>query len=356
MKALFKFFLIVLFPILAFGQIQTTVGDFKEKIYSGGLNPEFRFFVGSFNFRSLPKPLEPCKVDFVLEIPEEHSPIPENDWKIRINYHNNAVQIIGDTTFIWFGPHNVGSRYSGTFEFIPLRSGDCGVTLNYHSPVRHTAYENKKAGIGFRWCLSPDGELRYLGKGQGMPEDCGNINSVFFKGDSLTILDDPESRSSQPFEYKILAEPQPRIGDTTNIHFFLKARQDILTGCDLSIDVGSMELLNQPDKMNFPIFKDQLVECTFKVIPRPIRNGHGITFHISCEPEMGKMCKYSQIIECSFIYNNDSTLRYVNYEDGNYDYGHVEELKKTLFPNAFPWATDSDSKHIEIQGDSIKIY
>ncbi len=165
-----------------------------------------------------------------------------------------------------------------------------------------------------------------------------------------------EPASDEPFEYRILVEPQPRIGDTTDIHFFLKARRDISTGCDLSIDVGSMELITQPEKTNFPIFKDQLIERSFKVIPRPIRNGHGITCQISCVPAQKLGHEYSQMITCSFIFNNDGTLRYVNYEDHNYDYGHVEEVKKTLFPNAFPWATSSDRKHIEMKGDSVSIY
>lgn len=355
MRIMFSFLFFIAVPILACGQIQTTIGDFETDInlYFG---PQSRFFVGSFHFQSKPRPLEPCKVDFILEISKEEPSISANDWEVMIARYDYAVRIIGDTVFRWAGPHKVGARLTGTIEFIPLQSGVWGITLYYHHPVRNTYYEYMQAGIGFRWCLSPDGELRYLGKGPGMPDGCMSVNSTFFKGDSIIIYDSPGPNGDGPFEYTVLIEPQPRIADTADIHFFLRARQDISTGCNLSIDVGSMELINQPEKMNFAIFKDQLIERSFKVIPRPIRNGHGITCQILCVPAQKLGYEYSQMITCSFIFNNDSTLRYVNYEDHNYDYDHVEKVKNTLFPNAFPWATGSDRKHIEIKGDSVETY
>jgi len=347
---------------VAFGQIQTNIGDFEEKLavpngeHDGYMGPDSRFFIGNFHFQSMPKPLEPCKVDFVLEVSKEEPLMSADDWDIRLEYNCNAVRIISDTAFHWFGPHKVESRFTGILEFIPLRSGDWGITLYCYRPAPFHISEQIAAGIGFRWCLSPEGELRYLDKGPAMPEDCRSIRSTFFKGDSIIIYDDPERVPDEPFEYKIVVEPVPRIGDTANIHFFLKARQDVSSGCDLRIDMGSMVLLSQPAKMNFPVEKGQIIDYAFRVVPCPVRNGHGITLHLSCDHYQPKRYKYSQTIQCSLIFNNDSTLRYVNYEDYNYEKDHVESVKGTLFPDVFPWATSSDNKHIEIKGDSIKTY
>ncbi len=193
MRILLFFFLIIWVPIIVYGQVQSTIGDFETDT-NLDFGPKSRFFVGSFHFQSLPKPLEPCKVDFVLEISKETPSISAEDWEIRVGYSDNAVRITGDTIFHWSGPHKVGRRFAGTIEFIPLRSGHWGITLYYHHPVRNIYYMFLQAGIGFRWCLSPDGELRYLGKGTGMPDGCMSVMSTFFNGDSITIYDDAGTR------------------------------------------------------------------------------------------------------------------------------------------------------------------
>jgi len=340
---------------MAWGQIETTIGDFETEIrFASG--KASRYFVGEFQLQNLPKPLEPCKVNFNLEVAKERPEISDSVWEIRLLYMGDEVAVVGDTAWHWSGPHKIGSRFSGTLEFVPLRSGKSSITLYYRDPRWNDYFTKLELGLGIYWCLGPDGELRYLGKDGRMPDGCLTVRNTFFKGDSITIYDNGDYTSDDLFEYRILVEPQPRIGDTCNIHFFLKARYDALQGCDLRADVGSMEIISKPNKINFQIRKGQTIENNFRVVNLPLRNGHGITFGALCGPTSRGEHKYSATIRCSFIFYNDSALRYVNYEDYNYERAHIEETNKTLFPNIFPWATSGDIKRINVAGDSIEIF
>jgi hypothetical protein len=344
MRTLFIFLLFIWGPIIAHSQIQTTIGDFETDL-DFYLTTESRFFVGSFNFQSLPRPLEPCKVDFILEISKEQPEISANEWEIKIDYRDDAVRIISDTVFHWPGPHKVGSRFTGTLEFIPLRSGysDFGnwsITLYYHHPVWNL-HESKKIGIGFRWCLSPDGELLYLGKGPGMPEDCGNLSSIFFKGDSIHIASLPGKRSRYPFLYSILIEPQPRIGDTSIVHYFLKSQKDFPAGFDLRIEFDGMEIKEPPTKMDNAISNGDELELRLKIVPLPIRFDHSINLMIRFEDvREGKIS--SQSIKCFFVFNEDSTLKLINTEG-------FPPFREDLYPTNFPDRIEGDGGEIDIK-------
>ncbi len=353
LKVYYCLFLIWL-PVAGWGQIERTI-EFNDPVIDGYYMPVTRYFVGSLHFQSLPKPLEICRVEYRLKIPKERPGNSAKEWEIKFDCRGDEARLLSDTLIHWLGPHKAGDSLIGIIEFIPLKSGTCGISFGYNGPGWHF-FEREKYGICFRWCLNPDGELLYLGKIGAQPDGCLSVRSTFFHGDSIVICDDGDYTSDDLFEYRILVEPRPKIGDTSNIHFLLKARQDVPEGCDLRIYVGSMEIINQPKKLNFPIHKGETIEYKFRVIALPFRNGHGITLGTMCGPIIKGEHKYSQVTRCSFIFNNDSTLKYVNYSGSNYDPYYIDSLKNDLLPNAFPRATVGDIKHIEIQGDSVKIY
>jgi len=321
-------------PIIALSQIQTTIGDFEENIVDANvgheayMGPEFRFFIGTFHFPSLPKPLEPCKVDFILEISKETPYISDNDWEIRINYLNNTVQMTGDTAFNWPSPHKVGSKFAGSFEFIPLRSGEWGLTLYYHHPVRLIFFERMEAGIGFRWCLSPEGKLLYLGKGPGMTYDCSGISSIFFNRDSINIKPFPDDNDTYAFRYNVVIKPTPRIGDTATVHYYLKANENIPGGCDLTIYEHGFKIIELPEKMDYAISIGDELELLLKIVPLAMGKDHRMNLALNFE-EARKDRFSGQSIICNFIFNNDSTLNLANTEGFPPD---REDLYPTIFP------------------------
>jgi hypothetical protein len=114
---------IALFFACAFthGQVEQVISDFPIKC---GTPPEGgeRPFVGTFEFETLPEPLQVTGVNFELRATDIKFPhIMDNDWLLRLHYLDNVVRVLSDTIFSWSGPHNPGDIFTGRIDFIPLR-------------------------------------------------------------------------------------------------------------------------------------------------------------------------------------------------------------------------------------------
>jgi hypothetical protein len=119
----------------------------------------------------------------------------------------------------------------------------------------------------------------------------------------------PDSRKSAAFEYTIVIKPLPRIGDTTDITYHLKANENIPNGCDVIIDIGSMEIVGEPKKLDYPINKGQTIEYSIKAVPKSVRDKQAISLYFGCR--LADNSRRSQSIPVYLIFSSDGLVRYV---------------------------------------------
>jgi hypothetical protein len=260
-----------------------------------------------------------------------------------MDFIDNAVQIGGDTAFQWPGPHKVGSIFTGSFEFTPLRSGDWDITLYCRRPAFFHISQQIKAGIGFRWRLSPEGELRYLGKQGIVPDGCMTPKSFFYKGDSIHIKPSSEASLNSAFQYSVLIEPIPKIGDTSTVHYYLRANKDIPEGCDIIIGYWGIEVSSPPKAMAHHISKGEQVELSLKIIPMPINSELSLNLMITYGLD-SRNRPNSQSIANSFIFNNDSTLKLISDRP-------FPPFQEDLFPNKLQPRESGIGNVIDIRRD-----
>ena len=314
---------------VTYAQVRQQIDNYPIKF---GTSPDIGYmpFIGSFEFDNLPNPLEPSRINFTLEVTDTHNPHADEDWRLRLHHLDNVVHVTSDTLFYWPGPHKPGDIFTGTFEFIPLMAGKWGMVLYINKVGDKTFGASLESGISFDWCLDRDGQLLYLDKIlQKRPEACTAERSFFFDNDSIIIKQFPEHRQSYTFEYRIVISPLPRIGDTATIHYYLKANDDIMEGCRVSIDGQNVEDIIMPERMDFSIEKGREMVYRIKFIPKAVR-GEENCITVGLRGLASKSNDYlGNSIRCSFIFNEDGTLRYVN------DFGfHFNS--KDIYPKSFP--------------------
>lgn len=300
MKILFYMLILVLQASFANAQIDM-------HIEVGSPNTERQgTFVGSFDFKTLPEPLKPAKVNFTLKTVLNIYPQLQNqDWQIKLFYLDNVARVIGDTIFHWPGPHKPGDQFSGSFEFIPLMAGTWDISLK---PIGF-----KEGGIFFRWCIDADGNLKNLSSGSSRGSYCTTVRTMFFTPDSVFINQFPNERGDWPFEYEITLKPTPRIGDICNVHFRLKANEDISGQCKITFSVQNMDVISRPENLNFSILKGQHLDFEFGIVPQAVSDLHKIGLAVSkncCDLE-SKVSNHQNIV-CIPVFSEDGSLRYIN--------------------------------------------
>jgi len=291
-----------------------------------------RVHVGSFEFEQLPAPLKPTRVSFTLTA-IEHSikKLDEDDWQIKLFYEDNQVQILSDTIFYWPGPHKPGDQYTNSFVFKPLMAGPWRILL---------AIPGIGNGIAFEWCLDADGNLLYLDQEKALREPCNAIKPVTFFEDSVLLLQSPESKRTWPFECEILIKPPPRIGDTSTISYKLRSNQDIPKHCEAKFRFYNMDVIPITDKLDFPLSKDQLIYNKLKFVPKKVRRGHKILLNYTGCSTGTKSGRDRQSIKCSFVFNQDGTLRYAST-------GSLGSVPENLLPKSLP-EPDPSKRPVEI--------
>jgi hypothetical protein len=313
------------------------IGDRRQ----GGPRP----FVGRLEFENLPEPLKPTRVNFTLEVPDNDCRFQDRDWGLRLHYLDNAARVTSDTVFEWPGPHFPGDIYTGYIEFAPLMSGQWGMAL-YVSRIEGLEGVQMPTGTGleFEWCLDEDGQLQYLGNVVGLTERCYPLRTFFFGNDSVWITQYPEERGSEAFEYEILISPIPGIGDTMTIRYFFTANLDIPDGCGLQIFAASVDVVSDPERLDYAIQEGQMIEYTLAIRPKAVRNEHTITLSILYDTPDGH--RHGQTVSCRFVFNEDGSLRYVN--NSGFD-----PARKDIYPESFPWA-NAARDHLNIVWDSTR--
>lgn len=344
MRTILNAFLMIFMAIGVYAQIQTHISGYEndKRRYLEGP----RRYIGSFDIETPPAPLSISKVNFSFEVTDlkDHygpDPFGGDDWLLKVEYADHAVSIIGDTTFLWPGPHRAGDRFNRHIEFMPLRSGIGGISIALAGNGRDPDSGPIGSGMGFRWCLSPDGELRYLGKGEDMPQDCDDFTTLFFKNDSVLIGEAFEMRKSYAFEYRMLLTPLPKIGDTTTLHYYLRANEDIPGGCDIKLDAYCVEVVSLPKRMNNSITTGQVIEDSLKFISNPVRDRHGITIDFQFEPVSQDRFS-SQAIGACFIFDEIGNLKYINDQD-------FSLYSEKFLPSNFPPKKADDLNIIDIK-------
>ncbi len=278
-------------------------------------------FVGSFDFESLPRPLEPTRVDFTLECTmkgdHDYNLFNERDWIIKIFYFNNAVRILSDTVFSWPGPHKMGDRYSNYIEFIPLVSCQFGgISLEIPGTGKR---------VSFHWCLNEDGELLRLEQGEWADHPCQScIGTTFFSRDSISFYQIPSDRTSGIFQYEISIQPTPKIGDTSVIIYRLTANRDINDACEMAFGINSMNITEIPKTIDYSLMKGQSVDIEMEFVPRAVSNEHsiGLTTYDCDIPGQQRLDR--QFIFVGFIFDENGNLRYA--------YDHNSGFPQHLFP------------------------
>ncbi|PKK83748.1 MAG: hypothetical protein CVT49_06935 [candidate division Zixibacteria bacterium HGW-Zixibacteria-1] len=311
MKYNIPILLLLFFAATANSQIsrQFTVDVTRAPVWS---DTRSSVFTGTFTIRDIPEPNKRVKVGYTLEVIKElpESAFAKEDWALRLYYYDNVVQVLGDTLFVWPGPHYRGQIYTGSFEFMPLVSGNWDITFYYQGHEGYLLPSNYLKGISLQWCIDEDGTIHYLGpKRYDIERTCENARVSFFSKDSVFFKLFPEQRGQESFEYEIMVAPLPKIGDTSTILFDLKANKDIPEGCRIDLHTFGLTLPIPPDKLSPPFYKGQEILYVVKIVPMSFRDEHRITLILMQNGEFDNN-HLTQAIGCSMIFDDDNNLRY----------------------------------------------
>jgi len=144
--------ILVWLPLCATAQIRDHIGDYQIDVGWSHSEP-WRIFIGEYDFATLPEPLQPTTVSFLLEATEWSARIQDADWVVKLGYEPKYMRVLSESEFFWPAPHNPGDRFSGSFEFMPLISG------YWEFRVHLPGYRATFLPVGL--CFDPDGNLTY---------------------------------------------------------------------------------------------------------------------------------------------------------------------------------------------------
>ncbi len=330
-----RFLVILTFSLLSAsvaGQISQRIDNYRHQVdhLYGDLT---RPFVGSFDFVTLPEPLQPTRVNFTFEVLRKH--VPEGDWTMKVYYQPKVMRLMSESTFVWPGPHPVGAIYSGTIEFMPLTSGLHGFSV---------ALKGQEAcKLSVHWCLDQDGQLTYLGKPNART-DCNRTTCTFFTDDSVNIVQrvrDPHP--GELFSYSITVQPPFVIGDTSTVRYRLTAVEDILDGVDIELTARGIRIVSGPDRIPYPLYRGKVVEVVLRTVPLAISGSHGITLGLT-EPSETLHGRRAQGIWCNAVFHDSGELRFVADEV-------LDFIDKALLPTAFRPSESGDNEKIRVSKD-----
>ncbi len=330
-----RFLIILTFSLLSAsvaGQINQRIDNYSHQVdhLYGDLT---RPFVGSFDFVTLPEPLQPTRVNFTFEVLHEH--VPDGDWTMKVYYQPKVMRLMSESTFVWPGPHPVGAIYSGTMEFIPLASGLHGFSV---------ALKGQEGGRLFvTWCLDQDGQLTYLGQPNSRI-DCSRTTCTFFNEDSVHIMQ--QVRDPHPgelFSYSITVQPPFVIGDTSTVRYRLTAVEDILNEIDIRLNALSMQLVSEPNGIPCPLHQGDEVEVVFRVVPLAVRDRQGVVLQLRLPSETISE-RRNQPIPCYGVFYDSGELRFIADETLNF-------IDTVLLPTAFRPSGPGDFETIQVFKD-----
>ncbi len=301
-----------------------------------------RPFVGRFDFEKLPAPLEPVRVDFTLEVSRDFL-VPEGDWKIHLVWNCKAVRLLGDSIFVWPGPHPLGGTYSGSFELVPLRSG-------LHKFMLYM-FDNVDGALDVHWCFDQDGNLTFLDKIElsNHYNDCNRQQCTFFNKDSVYVLrHGGEPSDDDLFLTDFTVKPVFRIGDTSTVRYRLTAVDDLPNPLQIQIYAEGMKVVSEPQRIAPGIVKGDTVYYEIKAVPLPVRDIHLLSLLVQDKSKRSGE-RYDNIIPCESVYDDDGNLRFIG--DGSLWAGVAD----SLLPKSFRPMREGDRESIIIFPDREQI-
>lgn len=291
-----------------------------------------RYYYGDFNIEGRPAPLVSTEVNFTLVAirPDGRSKSVSEDWILKIVHNNNATRILGDTILIWPGPHDSGVSFTGSFQFVPLISGNWDVAIsriiNSDDPVN--SISDYISPIAFSYCLDEDGQVCYLDRSDKTHSRCTQMNVIFFDS-SIVKTDYYINRPRDIFNYNLKISPLPKIGDTSNLDIQLIAIKGLPNGCDLLIDGYYMEYLSQPKPIHRTVNIGDKIDLNIRFVPARVRDGHKIVIKLSDLSMSNLRDGLQQVTPLKFIFDNDGNLRYLSHSG-------FPGMTEDKLPDAFP--------------------
>lgn len=295
----------------ALSEVNQRIEDYVPK-FTYQKREWYRPFIGTVNISSLPSPLKETKVDFHLFIPETITWIDQSDWIIKLNYSPGKVKLLTDSIFTWYGPHEMGGVFNGTFTFVPMASGFNEFTIYQERSIEKLSIRSKLVpGLKIGWCLDENGDLQFLGNPQFKNIDCYPLKTHYFANDTVYVSG--EQQSNDLFDYEIRIYPIPRIDDITTLHFKMMANTDLPDGVDLRIDAYNGQLVSFPENLGASVYKGETVEFQIQYIPMAVASGQKVILQFSRDfGNKTLRAKDRQQIACIFQFNDSGRLRFVN--------------------------------------------
>jgi hypothetical protein len=324
----------------ATGQINRDIGGFAEhlNLVHSSLDHNDRPFVGTFEFENLPEPLKPVRVNFTLTVCRDYKYLKANPWPIRVDWLKKGVQLIGDTLFLWPGPHDIGDEYSGSIEVVPLSSGLFGFSFYLDSPGLITG------GLAVQWCFDHDGVLSYLGKVEpGAIVPCTYDWCTFFDRDSVHVVQDiyEDELSDELFfvEYTII--PPFRIGDTSLVRYALTAMTAVRNVLDVEINTSGMTLISDPPRLKAGIAQGEVIIYDLLVVPQAVQGVHNLTLCLRNVNREADEHRCNTIV-CHSVYSDDGSLRFISDRD-------LSAVDQGLLPKGFREMEEGDNELITLE-------
>jgi hypothetical protein len=321
-------------------QINQKIDISDVEVWIGPHQEGVRPFIGSFEFQTLPAPLEPTRIHFVLEVSSDARYLPKGDWEIHLRYHPKTMRLIGESVFVWPPPHPIGATYSGSFEVVPLGSSQRNIAVYMPGYGRNLA-------LTITWCLDPDGNLTFLGTPDDRPR-CDHTICTFFSPNSVHVVQSyAKPVPEQLFRYSYTVIPPFRIGDTSTITYTLTAVNDAPHGVDIEIMASGMQIVSLPEPITTPVLPGETVQLQMRVVPQPITGIRGVTILLSSNAKAPPSARQS-VIPCEAVFHDNGDLRFVSDID-------LSTIDKDLLPKTFRKARSGDNETVRISKEDGKI-
>ncbi|MDX9856977.1 MAG: hypothetical protein RBT76_04260 [candidate division Zixibacteria bacterium] len=327
-----KYFLITItgLALLTFSASQAQINQTIEfhTFDQIGLRYAPRIISGTVYFESLPEPLKKTRVRFEIYFNSVANYIGDNplerDTLVHIAFEEYRVEV-SDTLFVWPAPIYTNEPFKGEFEITPLMAGNSSFAIHL--------IDQRFGALGVSWTFDVDGNLLYLGN----PADTTqkgtraykgiNYPAIFFEGDSIAFEPYPAS-NAPPYDalrFACVITPVPRIGDTSYISCRVNAIKSIADSVRIELRRRGISVLGEPTTAVKSLTRGEEEEFRTGFVPLAVNGPQYLSFTFrTVETEQ------QQVIPLDFVFNNDSTLRFI----GNlFNYG--DHPPDSYLPTAF---------------------
>ena len=326
MKKIIYIFVILILSSSLFGEINTIIDNFRD-IQRGKVHQQlgrYRPFLGKIEFNSIPEPLQSTTVNFTLKVSEKKIWADTfNCWTIEVKYDNKMMALKSDSVFKWYGSHEIGETFSGSFDLIPLTSGQTGFSIY----AKEYGYGN----LFIRWCFDETGQLLFLDD----PEkynvvNCYPILTAFFTEDTVIVKNNVlkrETGRTHYFNYEFLITPAFRIGDTSDVRIKLVALKDFnLEERPIEVRLDHFELINTSSLSNESFLRGDTIIIDLTLSPKAVRNIQAIYVYAGA----------AKPVVCHVVFDNNGNLRLIE-DQTNWHF------KPELLPSSYPTSNDQTS-------------